>query len=156
VQSPRARWRAHPAGAAFWLNAVSNLGIIGGSAGASITSERKPAGYDVVPKRASGKLCANGATRLKMHLIDTRELDRLVRRSFPAKGCFSTEADLGLDSRRLPAMAFVHGGPDPYLDRPLDAWLSGDQASVSLYALLNRLCRSGVIVPGQYAVTRPT
>ena len=64
-------------------------------------------------------------------------------------------ADLGLDSRRLPAIAFVHGGPDPYLDRPLDAWLSGDQAFVSLYALLNRLCRSGAIVPGQYAVTRP-
>ncbi len=48
----------------------------------------------------------------------------------------------------------VHGGPDPYLDRPVDAWLQGASAFVSLYALLNRLCRSGVLLPGQYAVTR--
>ena len=89
-----------------------------------------------------------------MNVIDTRELDRLVRTSFPAKTRFSTEADLGLDSRRLPAVAFVHGGPDPYLDRPVDAWLRGDPAFVSLYALLNRLCRKGAIVPGEYAVTR--
>jgi hypothetical protein len=89
-----------------------------------------------------------------MNVIDTRELDRLVRSNFPAKRRFSTEADLGLNSRRLPAVAFVHGGPDPYLDSPLDAWLKGDPAFVSLYALLNRLCRTGAIVPGEYAVTR--
>jgi hypothetical protein len=48
----------------------------------------------------------------------------------------------------------VHGGPDPYLDRPLDAWVRDGSAFVSLYALLNRLCRTGVLVPGEYAVMR--
>ena len=89
-----------------------------------------------------------------MNVIDTRELERLVRTSFPVKERFSVEADLGLDRRRLPAVTMVHGGPDPYLDRPLDAWLQGASAFVSIYALLNRLCRSGVLVPGEYAVTR--
>jgi len=89
-----------------------------------------------------------------MRVIDTRELERLVRTSFPAKETFSAESDLALDRRRLPAIAHVHGGPDPYLDRPLDAWLQGGPAFVSLYALLNRLCRAGALVPGQYAVTR--
>lgn len=89
-----------------------------------------------------------------MRVIDTRELERLVRTSFPLKDRFSAEADLGLDRRRLPAIAMVHGGPDPYLDRPVDAWLQGASAFVSLYALLNRLCRSGALMPGQYAVTR--
>jgi hypothetical protein len=89
-----------------------------------------------------------------MRVIDTRELERLVRTSFPAKGRFSVESDLGLDPRRLPAVTFVHGGPDPYLDRPLDAWLRDGSAFVSLYALLNRLCRTGALVPGEYAVAR--
>ncbi len=89
-----------------------------------------------------------------MQVIDTRELERLVRTRFPARQRFSADADLGLDRQRLPAIAFVHGGPDPYLDRPLDAWLQGGAAFVSLYALLNRLCRAGALVPGEYAVTR--
>jgi hypothetical protein len=89
-----------------------------------------------------------------MRVIDIRELERLVRTSFPAKERFSAESDLGLDRRRLPAVAFVHGGPDPYLDRPLDAWVRDGSAFVSLYALLNRLCRTGVLVPGEYAVMR--
>jgi len=89
-----------------------------------------------------------------MRVIDTLELERLVRASFPAKERFSAEADLGLDRRGLPAIAFVHGGPDPYLDRPLDAWLEGIPSFVSLYALLNRLCRAGALAPGDYAVMR--
>jgi hypothetical protein len=88
-----------------------------------------------------------------MHVMNTQELERLVRASFPCKERFSVESDLGLNRLRLPAVAFVHGGPDPYLDRPLDAWLQGGSAFVSLYALLNRLCRAGALVPGQYAVT---
>jgi hypothetical protein len=48
----------------------------------------------------------------------------------------------------------VHGGPDPYLDRPLEAWLEGGAGFVSLYPLLNRLCRAGALVPGEYALTR--
>ena len=88
-----------------------------------------------------------------MNVLNTQELDRLVRASFPVKERFSAESDLGLNRQRLPAMAFVHGGPDPYLDRPLDAWLQGRARFVSLYALLNRLCRAGALVPGEYAVT---
>jgi hypothetical protein len=91
-----------------------------------------------------------------MYVINTRELEQLVQASFPAKNRFSVESDLGLDAPRLPAVAFVHGGPDPYLDRPLDAWLRGAPAFVSLYALLNRLCQAGALVPGEYAVTRLT
>jgi len=89
-----------------------------------------------------------------MYVINTRELERLVHASFPARDRFSVESDLGLDAPRLPAVAFVHGGPDPYLDRPVEAWLRGAPAFVSLYALLNRLCRAGALVPGEYAVTR--
>lgn len=89
-----------------------------------------------------------------MYVISTRDLERLVQLSFPAKNRFSAESDLGLAGARLPAVAFVHGGPDPYLDRPVDAWLQNGSAFVSLYALLNRLCRTGALVPGEYAVTR--
>ena len=89
-----------------------------------------------------------------MYVINTRELERLVHKSFPERNRFSVESDLGLDAPRLPAVAFVHGGPYPYLDRPVDAWLRGAPAFVSLYALLNRLCRAGALVPGEYAVTR--
>ena len=89
-----------------------------------------------------------------MHVIDTPELERLVRTNFPAKEGFSAESDLGLDRAHLPAIAFVHGGPDPYLDRSLDAWLTGGSVFASLYPLLNRLCRVGALVPGEYAVTR--
>jgi hypothetical protein len=38
--------------------------------------------------------------------------------------------------------------------RPLDAWLQDGPACVSLHALLNRLCRTGALVPGEYAVMR--
>jgi hypothetical protein len=88
-----------------------------------------------------------------MYVISTRDLERLIQSSFPAKSPFCAESDLGLAGPRLPAVAFVHGGPDPYLDPPVDAWLQNRSVFVSLYALLNRLCRSGALVPGEYAVT---
>ena len=53
----------------------------------------------------------------------------------------------------MPAVAFVHGGPDPYLDRQLDDWLEGGPKFIGLYPLLNRLCRTGALPPGDYAVT---
>jgi hypothetical protein len=52
-------------------------------------------------------------------------------------------------------MAFVHGGPDPFLDRQVDNWLHGVHAFVGLYPLLNRLCSTGALPPGDYAVTGP-
>jgi hypothetical protein len=89
-----------------------------------------------------------------MKVLETRELERLVRDTFPAKERFSAAAELGLDRRRAPLIAFVHGGPDPYLDREFDAWLGGSPTFVPVYQLLNRLCRAGALAPGNYAVTR--
>lgn len=73
--------------------------------------------------------------------------------AFPARTGFSVRGDLGLAPNRMPATAFVHGGPDPYLDREIDDWLEGGIRFVGLYPLLNRLCRAGAIAPGAYAVT---
>ena len=89
-----------------------------------------------------------------MKVIGTRELERLVRATFPEKPQFSAEGELGLTAARLPAVAFVHGGPDPFLDRQLEGWLGGAAKFVALYPLLNRLCRAGALTPGEYAVTR--
>jgi hypothetical protein len=89
-----------------------------------------------------------------VQVIDSRELDRLVHQTFPHKRRFSADADLGLGARSRPAVAFVHGGCDPFLDRQLDDWLSGSAAFVAVYPLLNRLCRAGALPPGDYAVTR--
>jgi len=86
-----------------------------------------------------------------MKVIEARELERLVRDTFPAKGRFSAAAELGLKAGR-PVVAFVHGGPDPFLDQHFDAWLEGSPIFVALYQLLNRLCRAGAIAPGNYAV----
>ena len=92
-----------------------------------------------------------------MKVIDYDELERLVREAFPHKRRFSADADLGLSSRSLPTIAFVHGGCDPLLDRQLDDWLAGAAAFVAVYPLLNRLCRAGALSPGDYAVThRPS
>jgi hypothetical protein len=88
-----------------------------------------------------------------MRVIAANELERVVQRTFPAKAQFSAHADLGLTPSRLPAMAFVHGGPDPFLDRQIDAWLEGAPTYVQLYPLLNRLCRDGALPPGEYAIT---
>ena len=85
-----------------------------------------------------------------------RELERLVLETFPAKGVFSAESELGPHVSRAPVIGFVHGGPDPFLDRQFDAWLGGSPIFVTIYQLLNRLCRAGALVPGTYAVTRRT
>lgn len=86
-----------------------------------------------------------------MRVIEARELGRLVRDTFAQKRTFS-ETELGLQAGR-PALAFVHGGPDPFLDQQFDAWLTGAATFVPLYQLLNRLCRAGALTPGDYAVT---
>ena len=89
-----------------------------------------------------------------MKVIGIRELERLVRETFPGKGVFSAESELGPHVSRAPAISFVHGGPDPFLDRQFDAWLEGSPIFVPIYHLLNRLCRAGALAPGTYAVTR--
>lgn len=89
-----------------------------------------------------------------MKVIKTCELEQLVRETFPAKRSFSAELDLGMEARRAPVVAFVHGGPDPFLDRQFDAWLEGSAIFVPIYQLLNRLCRAGALTPGNYAITR--
>jgi hypothetical protein len=89
-----------------------------------------------------------------MRVLAANELERLVRGTFPAKPAFSVRSDLGLTPDRLPAMTFVHGGPDPYLDRQFDSWLDGAARFVPVYQILNRLCRAGALPPGDYAVTR--
>jgi len=89
-----------------------------------------------------------------MKIIAIGELERLVRETFPAKGVFSAESELGLHVSRAPVISFVHGGPDPFLDRQFDAWLEGSPTFVPIYQLLNRLCRAGALAPGDYAVTR--
>lgn len=88
-----------------------------------------------------------------MNVIDAADIDRLVRKIFPKKRAFSAAADLGVKPSR-PVMAFVHGGPDPFLDRQFNAWLDGSPTFVSAYQLLNQLCRAGALAPGEYAVTR--
>ena len=89
-----------------------------------------------------------------MKVMGIRELERLVRETFPAKGVFSAESELGPHVNRAPVISFVHGGPDPFLDQQFDAWLDGSAIFVPLYQLLNRLCRAGALAPGTYAVTQ--
>jgi len=88
-----------------------------------------------------------------MKIIGTPELEQLVRDAFPAKRLFSAAAELGATAKRLPLVTFVHGGPDPFLDRQFDAWLEGKPTYVTLHQLLNRLCRLGALMPGEYAVS---
>jgi hypothetical protein len=88
-----------------------------------------------------------------MKIINDADIDRLVQKVFPKKRAFSAAGDLGVNPSR-PVMAFVHGGPDPFLDQQFDAWLDGSPTFVSAYQLLNRLCRAGALPPGDYAVTR--
>jgi hypothetical protein len=88
-----------------------------------------------------------------MKIIDSVDVERLVREVFPAKRAFSVASDLGLSSGR-PATAFVHGGPDPFLDHQFETWLEGSPTFVSAYQVLNQLCRAGALPPGDYAVTR--
>jgi hypothetical protein len=88
-----------------------------------------------------------------MKVIETNELEHLVRATFPAKRRFSAAAEFGPQARR-PVVTFVHGGPDPFLDRQFDDWLDGSPTFVPLYQVLNRLCRAGALPPGDYAVTQ--
>jgi hypothetical protein len=88
-----------------------------------------------------------------MKLIQSNELEQLVRSTFPSKEHFSAERELGLRTRRAAPVAFVHGGIDPFLDRQFDDWVAGQAAFVPLYQLLNRLCRAGALPPGTYAIT---
>jgi hypothetical protein len=88
-----------------------------------------------------------------MKVIEARELERLVRETFPAKRLFSAASELGLKAGRS-VVTFVHGGPDPFLDHQFDAWLEGSPTFVAVYQLLNRLCRAGALAPGDYAITK--
>jgi hypothetical protein len=89
-----------------------------------------------------------------VNLLDAAELERLVRATFPQKGRFSAEADLGFGPGSRPSVAFVHGGCDPFLDRQFEAWLCGSAGFVAVHQILNRLCRAGALAPGAWAVTR--
>ncbi len=89
-----------------------------------------------------------------MKVLEALELEQLVRKTFPGKQLFSAIVDLGLRAGRPPVVAFVHGGPDPYLDNQFDRWLAGSPTFVTPYQLLNRLCRAGALAPGDYAVTK--
>ena len=89
-----------------------------------------------------------------MTIIEAYELERLVHETFPQRARFSAEAELGVGGGARPAVAFVHGGCDPFLDRQFEAWLKGTVSFVTVYHLLNRLCRAGALAPGNYAVTR--
>jgi hypothetical protein len=88
-----------------------------------------------------------------MKIIQTRELERLVRQTFPQKGFFSARAELD-GSMPRPFVIFVHGGPDPYLDQHFDAWLGGSPTFVSAYQVMNGLCRAGALAPGEYALSQ--
>jgi hypothetical protein len=89
-----------------------------------------------------------------MKVLEALELEQLVRKTFPGKQLFSAMSELGLSAGRPPVVAFVHGGPDPFLDSQFDAWLEGSPTFVTPYQLLNRLCRAGAIAPGDYALTK--
>jgi hypothetical protein len=89
-----------------------------------------------------------------MKILEALELEQLVRKTFPGKRLFSAMSELGLNAGRPPVVAFVHGGPDPFLDSQFDAWLAGSPTFVTAYQLLNRLCRAGAIAPGDYALTK--
>ena len=89
-----------------------------------------------------------------MEVIEARELEHLVRETFPQKRLFSAERELGIKPSSRPAIAFVHGGCDPLLDRQFEDWLDGSAAFVAMYQLLNRLCRAGALKPGDYAIRR--
>jgi hypothetical protein len=89
-----------------------------------------------------------------VEVIEARELEHLVRETFPQKRLFSAERELGIKPSSRPAIVFVHGGCDPLLDRQFEDWLGGSAAFVAMYQLLNRLCRVGALKPGDYAIRR--
>ena len=83
-----------------------------------------------------------------MQIFPTSELERLVRETFPGKLEVSAEAELGADLHRRPIVMFVHGGPDPFLDRAFESWLYGAPAFVAAHQLVNPLCRAGALALG--------
>ncbi len=87
-----------------------------------------------------------------MFVIETEELERMVRTTFPQKQRFSADGELGFSARSRPLCAYVHGGCDPFLERQFEDWLEGAAPFVAPYQLLNRLCREGLLKPGDYAV----
>jgi hypothetical protein len=90
-----------------------------------------------------------------MRVLDTHELERLVRITFPGKREFRFDHELGPGpAQRWPVVTFVHSGTDALLDRDFDEWLRGLAPFVSVQQLLNRLCRAGALPPGEYAITR--
>jgi hypothetical protein len=90
---------------------------------------------------------------VKMTVIQTRELERLVRQTFPQKGFFSARAELDGSIPWL-FVGFIHGGADPYLDQHFDAWVGGSPTFVSAYQVMNGLCRAGALAPGEYGLLR--
>jgi len=87
-------------------------------------------------------------------VIETHQLEGLVRDTFAEKHLFSAESELGLSARRSPVVTFVHGGPDPFLDRQFEAWRRGLKTFVAVHQILSALCRAGVLPPGEYGVSR--
>lgn len=87
-----------------------------------------------------------------MRIIQTPELERLVRQTFPQKGLFSAHVELD-GTIPWPFVVFVHGGADPYLDQHFDAWLGGSPRFVSAYQVMNGLCRAGALPPGEYGLS---
>jgi hypothetical protein len=77
-----------------------------------------------------------------MQVIDTRELERLVRRTFPEKRHFSADKELGPDAHRWPVVTFVHSGTDVFLDRQFDDWLRGSPIFVSVQEVSAEPCPS--------------
>lgn len=86
-----------------------------------------------------------------MFVIEAEDLERMVRTAFPQKRWFSAAAELGGRAERA-LFANVHGGCDPFLERQFEEWLEGAARFVAPYQLLNRLCREGILRPGDYAV----
>src|SRR4030095_6715764 len=66
-----------------------------------------------------------------MKVIGLRELEGLVRKTFPARGVFSAESELGLHASRPPVVGFVHGGADPLPHPPVCRRPSGSAPFVS-------------------------
>ncbi|HLB13403.1 MAG TPA: hypothetical protein VJM14_00575 [Burkholderiales bacterium] len=84
--------------------------------------------------------------------MDEHDLEELVREAFPQKADFSARDELGLKANDVKDVGFVHGGSDPLLDRQFEDWLADVTRYVSVYQLLNRLCRAGMLRPGSYCV----
>ena len=92
--------------------------------------------------------CAGEAASGAMQILPASELERLVRQTFPEKPGFSAEAELGIGPQRQPIVTFVHGGADPFLDRPFEDWLTRGAgvrgcAPVAQPALPRRCTRAG-------------